>query len=60
MYTEYETGEHELYDISNGPCWEWHRAQKGDPCMLKNRADKKGYRSIQQRLAHQLERLHSD
>ena len=24
-YTEYETGEKELYDLSGGQCWNWQR-----------------------------------
>jgi N-acetylglucosamine-6-sulfatase len=38
-YAEYETGERELYDVSNGPCWAWNREDGGDPCELRNRAD---------------------
>ena len=38
MYTEYETGETELYDLSNGPCYAWKRRMRGDPCMLRNKA----------------------
>lgn len=57
MYTEYETGEVELYDVSNGPCWEWKPKQRGDPCRLQNRAGKARYASIEQRLSRQLNRL---
>jgi N-acetylglucosamine-6-sulfatase len=43
-YIEYpSTGERELYDVSNGPCWAWSVGQPGDPCELDNlasRADK--------------------
>ena len=31
-------GDRELYDISHGPCWAWHRGLPGDPCRLTNRA----------------------
>jgi hypothetical protein len=45
-YIEYpSTGEKELYDASNGPCWAWSVGQPGDPCELDNlasRADKAG------------------
>jgi N-acetylglucosamine-6-sulfatase len=37
------TGELELYDVSNGPCWAWSVGEPGDPCELDNiasRADK--------------------
>jgi arylsulfatase A-like enzyme len=37
-YIEYETGERELYDLSNGPCWEWSPGRNGDPCRMTNRA----------------------
>lgn len=57
MYTLYGTGEVELYDVSNGPCWEWKRGQKGDPCRLKNRAGKKRYANIELRMKRQLNRL---
>ena len=57
VYTEYETGERELYDISNGPCWSWKRGQRGDPCMLKNGAGKKRYAAIESQLKRQLNRL---
>jgi hypothetical protein len=36
-YIEYPTtGEKELYDKSNGPCWTWQVGQAGDPCELDN------------------------
>ena len=57
VYTEYETGERELYDISNGPCWSWKRSQRGDPCMLNNGAGKKRYAAIELQLKRQLNRL---
>ena len=36
MYTRYETGEVELYDLSGGVCHEWRPKKSGDPCMLRN------------------------
>lgn len=57
LYVEYETGERELYDVSNGPCWEWSRGSPGDPCMLDNLAGKPGYRGIQSALRYRLVRL---
>ena len=57
MYTEYITGEVELYDLSNGPCYMWKRSKNGDPCMLKNKAGIKRYASIQRELERHLERL---
>jgi hypothetical protein len=53
-YVEYETGERELYDLSNGPCWEWRWSDSGDPCRLQNRAGKKAYAEIQSKLRKQL------
>jgi arylsulfatase A-like enzyme len=32
------TGEEELYDDSNGPCWSWAVGEPGDPCELTNQA----------------------
>jgi hypothetical protein len=58
VYTEYETGERELYDISNGPCHAWKRRMKGDPCMLANKAGQRRYADIQESLARELARLH--
>jgi len=57
MYTEYQTGEVELYDLSNGPCYKWKRSKKGDPCMLWNKAGKKKYIGIERELRRQLDRL---
>lgn len=54
VYTVYATGERELYDISNGPCHEWRRSKKGDPCMLKNKAGKKRLASVQRSLSREL------
>ena len=56
-YTEYETGEVELYDISNGPCHAWKRRMKGDPCMLDNRAGERRYAELQTSLRRELARL---
>ncbi len=57
MYTEYETGEVELYDLSNGACYQWRRSQKGDPCMLKNQAGSKRLASVERSLRSELARL---
>ncbi len=57
MYTEYATGEVELYDLSNGPCHSWKRSQKGDPCMLRNKAGKKRFAWLEKRLGRELDRL---
>ena len=57
MYTEYETGEVELYDLSNGPCHQWKRSRPGDPCLLKNKAGQSRYASIQGDLRRILRRL---
>jgi arylsulfatase A-like enzyme len=35
-YIEYNTGEKELYDMSNGPCYKWNNTMPGDPCELRN------------------------
>ncbi len=56
MYTEYETGETELYDLSNGACYEWKRSQTGDPCLLKNKAGKKKFAAIERALRTELAR----
>ncbi len=57
QYTEYETGEKELYDLSNGPCYAWKRSKKGDPCMLKNKAGKPKYAEVERTLRKQLRRI---
>ncbi len=57
MYTEYETGEVELYDLSNGACYQWRRSQKGDPCMLKNQAGSKRLAAVERSLRSELARL---
>jgi N-acetylglucosamine-6-sulfatase len=36
-YTEYRSGERELYDVSGGPCHAWDESRDGDPCRLENR-----------------------
>jgi arylsulfatase A-like enzyme len=56
VYTEYETGEVELYDVSNGPCHQWKRSQAGDPCMLKNKAGKDRFAAVQRALSIELAR----
>lgn len=35
-YIEYATGENELYDLSNEPCYLWTPNKGGDPCELNN------------------------
>jgi hypothetical protein len=60
MYTRYETGEVELYDLSGGACHEWRRKKRGDPCMLRNVAGKKRYALIQRTLREALERRTPD
>jgi arylsulfatase A-like enzyme len=35
-YIEYATGEHELYDVSDGPYWQWNPSMPGDPAELNN------------------------
>ncbi len=59
-YVEYGTGERELYDVSNGPCWEWSEGQPGDPCELENRADDPAYAAIQEALRRRLAELKSE
>jgi arylsulfatase A-like enzyme len=57
IYTVYATGERELYDVSNGPCHEWRRSQKGDPCMLRNRAGATRLAGLERALKRELNRL---
>jgi hypothetical protein len=57
MYTEYATGERELYDLSNGPCYAWRRGQPGDPCMLDNEAGKLRFEHLERELGLELARL---
>jgi arylsulfatase A-like enzyme len=59
-YVEYETGERELYDVSNGPCWAWNKAMSGDPCELDNLAGDGRYRSIEVRLRNRLAELRAE
>jgi hypothetical protein len=47
----------ELYDISHGPCHAWKRRNKGDPCMLDNRAGERRYADVQASLRRELARL---
>lgn len=56
-YIEYKTGEKELYDISNGPCWLWERGRAGDPCRLTNRAGDPSYAAVRAALAKRLTEL---
>lgn len=59
-YVEYATGERELYDVSNGPCWEWTKGMSGDPCELDNVAGVGRYRSIEVRLRSRLAALKAE
>jgi N-acetylglucosamine-6-sulfatase len=56
VYTVYQTGEKELYDISGGPCWSWHEGMPGDPCELTNLAGDPGHADIEALLAALLAR----
>jgi hypothetical protein len=56
-YVKYETGEKELYDVSNGPCYAWRRGKPGDPCRLHNLAGQRQYRTIQRALDQRLSQL---
>jgi len=60
LYVRYETGERELYDLSNGPCWTWQEGQPGDPCMLENRAGDPSFSSLEAGLAEELLALRRD
>ena len=44
LIVDTETGEKELYDVSNGPCWAWRPGVAGDPCELQNLAGNPSYR----------------
>jgi arylsulfatase A-like enzyme len=57
VYTEYASGERELYDVSNGPCHAWRRGMAGDPCMLRNKAGRGRYASVEASLRRELARL---
>jgi arylsulfatase A-like enzyme len=59
-YVEYDSGERELYDVSNGPCWAWRRGDPGDPCELRNLAGRWRYRSIQRALHSVLRELRAE
>lgn len=54
----YDTGERELYDLSGGPCWKWRMGDRGDPCMLENRAGDPTLAALQADLTETLRRLH--
>jgi arylsulfatase A-like enzyme/peptidoglycan/xylan/chitin deacetylase (PgdA/CDA1 family) len=56
-YTRYETGEVELYDVSNGPCWAWQAGDPGDPCRLANLAHDHRFDDIEAALGRQLAAL---
>ena len=57
QYVRYETGEEELYDVSNAPCWEWQPGDPGDPCRLENLAGRRPFRDIERALRHDLAAL---
>lgn len=62
-YIEYATGEKELYDLSNGPCYNWNTSKSGDPCELNNilsstvTTKPAGYLAIKTKLATRLAQL---
>jgi N-acetylglucosamine-6-sulfatase len=57
-YVEYpSTGEKELYDVSNGPCWAWSVGQPGDPCELDNLASRADKASLVTALRNRLAQL---
>jgi hypothetical protein len=56
-YVEYGTGESELYDVSNGPCWKWHTGARGDPCELENRVSDPSLASLVAQLHTRLQQL---
>lgn len=60
QYVEYVTGEEELYDLSNGPCWTWQRGDSGDPCRLRNLAGDPDYAGLKDRLRDRLHELKSE
>jgi hypothetical protein len=60
-YIEYPgTGEKELYDISNGPCWTWTVGAPGDPCELDNAIANPAYADIVTALAARLAQLRAE
>lgn len=54
FYIKYKTGETELYDLSNGPCYAWQAGMSGDPCMLTNLTTQNRYRALKKQLAGEL------
>ncbi len=54
---EYDTGEKELYDLSNGPCRTWKPGRPGDPCELENVAGGLKYAAVEAALRARLEQL---
>ena len=61
QYTHYPiTGEEELYDISNGPCWLWDVTDPGDPCKLQNVAADPAYADVKAVMKDELARLRSE
>jgi N-acetylglucosamine-6-sulfatase len=59
-YVRYETGERELYDLSNGPCWTWRPGDPGDPCRLENLVGRPRYASIERALRARLRQLKAE
>jgi N-acetylglucosamine-6-sulfatase len=56
-YVEYSTGEQELYDLSNGPCWEWSPGDAGDPCRLRSLHDDPDHVALKRALRTRLREL---
>jgi len=54
QYVLYETGEEELYDLSDGPCWTWAVGRPGDPCALDNLAGEPAFEDIRLTLSGRL------
>jgi N-acetylglucosamine-6-sulfatase len=46
LIVDTETGEEELYDVSNGPCFGWQPGDDGDPCELQNVAGDPAYAGV--------------
>ena len=59
-FVRYSSGERELYDLSNGPCWTWQPSEPGDPCELRNRAGKARYAALEAALAERLRELRNE
>jgi arylsulfatase A-like enzyme len=57
QYTEYATGERELYDMSGGPCYAWAPGMPGDPCQLVNQIGNPSYSGIVTALQDRLAQL---